>query len=394
MGVKEKRFTCNRDGLTIQGMQYFPADFEESAKYPAVIVSHGFTGNYTDMAEFCRKFAKMGYCSFCFSFCGGGKTADKDSVKSEGATTDMTISTEVEDLIAVKNYVKRQPFIDDEELILLGVSQGGFVSGLTAAKCGDEITKLIMIYPALCIPDHARRGCLGGAGYDPRNVPERIDCGVTVLGKAMHDDVVGMDPYLEISAYQGPVLILQGLEDDIVNYSYAIRAKENFRAGQCHLQLVRNMGHNLNEHQLESAFASIRRFLAGWEEILTIRVIITHQESVTEGDITKLNLFFTGYCDTGYFQGAILPEGCDAQEYHQGVQTKMRAEYTLVGIDDKGKRCSIHIVNQREGEDFKPVAETDSMSLAWLNHADLTAVLEGGDGGPTVRIFVNRKESF
>lgn len=98
--------------------------------------------------------------------------------------------------------MKGQSFIDEKQLILVGVSQGGFVSGLTAAKCGREITKLIMIYPALCIPDHARCGCLGGSSYNPLDVPERIDCGVTVLGKTFHDDVVGMDPYLELSAYQ------------------------------------------------------------------------------------------------------------------------------------------------------------------------------------------------
>ena len=389
MYIKEAPFTCKRDNLTIRGMQYFPADFEESANYPAVILCHGFTGNYTDMEDFCKKFAEMGYCSFCFSFCGGGKPADEDSVKSEGATTDMTISTEIEDLIAVKNYVKGQSFIDEKQLILVGASQGGFVSGLTAAKCGEEITKLIMIYPAFCIPDHARRGCLGGSSYNPLDVPERIDCRVTVLGRMFHDDVVGMDPYLELSAYQGPVLILQGLEDKVVNYSYAIRAKENFRVGQCHLQLIRNMGHDLDEQQFESAFASIRQFLAERKEILAIRVVITRQESMTDGDVQKLNLFFTGYCDTQYFQGAVLPEGCDVQEYCRGVQTKMRAEYTLVGIDGKGENCTVHIVNERNGEDFKPVVKTDSKALEWMNHVDLTAVLESGDGGPTVRIFAD-----
>ena len=392
MEIKEKPFTCSRGGLTIKGMQYFPADFEESGKYPAVIASHGFTGNYLHMADFCREFARMGYCAFSFSFCGGGSLTDDDCVKSEGETTDMTISTEVEDLITVKNFVKSHPYIDGRKLVLMGISQGGFVSGLTAAKCGEEISKLIMIYPAFCIPDHARRGCLGGGRYDPKDVPEKIDCGASVLGKVMHDDVVGMDPYLELSAYQGPVLLLQGLEDQVVNYSYAVCAKEHFREGQCHLQLIRNMGHDLNEQQFESAVASIRQFLANREEILSIRVVITHQESVTDGDVEKLNLFFTGYCDTEYFQGAVIPEGCDAQEYCRGVQTKMRAEYTLVGMDEQGRNCSIHIVNQREGEDFKPVVETDSLSLAWLNRADLTAVLEHGAGGPTVRIYADRNE--
>lgn len=55
MYIKEAPFTCKRNNLAIWGMQYFPADFEESTNYPAVILSHGFTGNYTDMADFCKK---------------------------------------------------------------------------------------------------------------------------------------------------------------------------------------------------------------------------------------------------------------------------------------------------------------------------------------------------
>lgn len=391
METKKQTFECVRDGLTIRGAQYLPDDYSENCKYPAVIVSHGFTGNYMSVADYCEEFAKMGYAAFCFSFCGGGMRGEDERFKSDGATTDMTIFTEIEDLITVKNYVQSLSYVDTDELILVGISQGGFVSGLTAAKCGNEIKKLIMIYPAICIPEHARRGCLGGSSYDPHNVPDIIDCGSTLLGKIFHETVVEMDPYLELAAYQGDVLLLQGLDDKVVNYSYAIRAKESYREGQCRLQLVRNLDHGFDVPQFESAFASIRQFLSDRKEILTIRVIITHSDTVTEGDISKVNIFFTGYCDTPYFQGCILPEGCDSQEYHLGVQTKMRAEYTLVGLDCIGQQCALHIVNQKDGQDWKPIVHTDSAALSWMNHADLTAVLEFSNGGPTVRIFAEKE---
>ena len=389
MNIKENHFTCKRDDLTIQGMEYLPVDFDENKKYPVIIVSHGFTGNYTTMAVYCREFARMGYVAFCFSFCGGGRLGEEETTKSEGNTTDMTITTEVADLCAIIELAKSKTYADAENIILLGESQGGFVSGLTAAKCGDAIKKLIMIYPALCIPDHARRGCLGGGNYNPQNVPKTIDCGASVLGKAFHEEVVDMDPYLELAAYKGPVLILQGLNDTIVNYSYAIKAKESYREGQCHLMLVRDLGHGFNEMQQESALAAIRQFLQEKEEILTIRVIITGQEYAKEGEVQKNTYFFTGYCETKYFQGTILSEGCDVQEYHPETGWKIRAEYTLVGLDCNGEKCSIHIINQRKGEDWKPVIKTDSAALKWLNGADLTAVLEGGSGGPTVRIFAH-----
>ena len=383
---KEKKFTCTRGGLTISGMQYLPTNFEDNKKYSAIIVSHGFTGNYLSTEQYCRDFAKMGYVSFGFNFCGGGRLDEEDNTKSEGATTDMTIFTEIEDLCAVKDYVKSQPFVNKKELILAGVSQGGFVSGLTAARCGEEISKLIMIFPALCIPDHARRGCLGGASYNPANVPEQINCENTVLGRVFHDGVVGMDPFLELEAYHGPVFILHGLEDKIVNYSYAVRAKESYEEGQCRLQLIRDMGHGMDEGQHKSTVASIQQFLKNRKEVLTIRIIITHEERSVEGECLTSNLYFVGYCETKFFQGIVLPGGCDVQEYCKGVQTKVRAEYTLEGIDKNGEKCFIHIVNQKE-EDWKPVIKTDSQALGWLNDAQLTAVLEDGDGGPTVRIF-------
>lgn len=388
INIIETPFFCESNGLRIRGMQYCLDNERKNLKHPAIIVSHGFTGNYTGTADYSREFAKMGYVSFSFSFCGGSRTDDDEKFKSEGESTKNTILTEVQDLIAVKDYVKGLPYIDESKIILAGISQGGLVSGLTAAKCKDEIEKLILICPALCIPDHARRGCLGGSQYDVNDVPEIINCPTIQLGKIFHDTVVDMDVNLELAPYKGPVLILHGLEDEIVNYSYAIGAKENYEKNQCYLQLIKEAGHSFNENQQESIIASIKQFLLERKEILTINVIITDVETIQDGDYRRTKIYFTGYCDTDYFHGAILPDGCDTQEYGLDEQIKIRAEYTLHGIDMENKKCSIHIVNQKDKDEWKPVIKTDSKNLEWLNSANLTAVLEHSKEGPTVRIFV------
>jgi Acetyl xylan esterase (AXE1). len=385
--VSETTLFCERNGLRIRGMQYFPCEEQKKEKYPAIIVSHGFTGNYTSTQDYCSAFARMGYVAFSFSFCGGSKINEDSDLKSEGECIETTIFTEVEDLIAVKDYVKGLKYVDETNLVLAGFSQGGLVSGLTAAKCKGEIKKLIMIYPALCIPDDARRGCLGGAQYDANHVPAIIDCKNTQLGKIFHDTVVSMDVFLELSKYKGPVLILQGLEDETVNYSYAIRAKENYEKGQCRLQLIRDAGHGLNEKQKKSAISSIRQFLLGRIELLTIRVIILNRESKLEGNNLQSKIYFTGYCDTEYFHGTILPGGCDTQDYSGKLRMNIRAEYTLQGIDMKGAKCNVHIINQMVNSEWKPTIETDSKNLIWINNADVTAVLEDTKQGPVVRIF-------
>jgi len=390
----EEMFTCERGGLVIRGKQFFPVDFSAERKFPIVIVSHGFMGNYTDMEGYCRNFAGIGYLAFCFSFCGGGQKGEPAAAKSDGESTDMTVLTEVADLQAVIRYAQSLPYADADQLVLAGYSQGGLVSGLTAARCGDAVKRLIMISPALCIPDHARRGCLGGASYDPQNVPEVMDCGGTVLGRALHEEVAGMEPFLELSAYRGKVMLIHGMADTVVHYSYAVRAQAEYQEGQCHLQLMRNQGHGYDESQRTSVFDSIRQFLADREEILTIQVFITRCEERGAGEQWKNDVYFTGYCDTKYFRGAITPEGCDAQEYCAETGVKMRAEYTLTGLDVCGESCSVHVVNQRAGTEWKPVVQTDSRALAWMNHADLTAVLEGGDKELKVRIFAVRRIVF
>ena len=383
----QENLSCKRDDLTIKGTITYPDGFDETGKYPCVIISHGFTGKFADVYGWCNDFAGIGYIAVCFGFCGGGSDFHKPEEISEGASTQMTISTEVKDLLTVFEHVTARSYIDKEKVILMGESQGGFVSGIAAARLGDKIARLIMVYPALCIPDHARRGILAGASYDVDTVPDTIKSVVTTLGSGIPEDVVGMDPYLEIEGYKGPVLIFQGMVDDVVNYSYAIRAKEAYAKDQAHLQLIEEMGHGMDPGKHESAFGSIRMFLADKKEVLTIHVIITEVKDIEgEGD-DRREVYFTGYCDTPVYSGAILPGACDTQRKQPDGSVSCCADYTLDGKDADGNRASIHIVNKNGGADWKPTIKTDSKALKWLEDKDLTAILEHSSKGPVVRIY-------
>lgn len=383
----KQKFTCKRENLTIKGVRYL-WQYEEGRKYPAIIASHGFTDNYTGMEAYCEALCREGYAAFCFSFCGGGSIGEASEVHSDGDSRDMNISSEVKDLFAVIEYVKSLDFIDGGRIVLMGASQGGFVSGLAAARYQEGIQKLVMLYPALCIPDHARKGCLGGASYDAENVPAEIDCRKTVLSKKFHDDVCGMDPFLEIAKYKGQVLIIHGSLDKVVEYSYSMRARDCYEKGQCALQIFKDMKHGSNEEQRASVIASIRQFLAGRKEVLTFQIVITHTEVTCQGNEKHSDIYFTGYCDSQHFRGTIIPEGIDHQVSENGVTKSVRAEYTFDGIDEDGERCSLQVVNQWGVRDWKPEITTDSRKLAWLNRADLTAVLEKSRRGLTVRVFV------
>ena len=222
----ESPFECKRGQLTIRGTHLRP----KGENLPIAIVSHGFMANRKSVKQYAHALAEMGYAVFFYDFCGGCVLGGK----SDGETTAMSVLTEVEDLQTVAAYAKSLDYTG-EEVLLMGASQGGFVSALTAARNPGLAAKLILLYPALCIPDDARAGKMMFAKFDPANVPERFRCGPMKLGKCYVEDVLALDPYTEISPYEGPVLIIHGTKDSIVNVEYAKKAQKAYANATIHI---------------------------------------------------------------------------------------------------------------------------------------------------------------
>ena len=246
----ETAFACKRDNLIIRGTQYRP----EGENLPVAIVSHGFMAWQDTVRQYARELARMGYCAYCFDFCGGSVMKKG---KSDGATTDMSVLTEVQDLEAVIHYAKGLPYTG-QELLLMGCSQGGFVSALVAARHPDLVHKLVLFYPALCIPDDARAGKMMLAKFDPKNIPERINCGPMKLGRCYPADVIGMDPYEQIKAYHGPVLIVHGTKDPIVKPDYSRQAQRSYPNAKLHM--IEGGSHGFSKEHDAIAIAHLKRF--------------------------------------------------------------------------------------------------------------------------------------
>ena len=238
--IYKEKFTTERSGLTIQGTQYG----EPIKQMPAVILSHGFMANSSMCKEYAKLLTEIGYLTFIYDFCGGCLIG-----KSSGKTTDMSVLTEKEDLVAVIRYVSALPYVDTDRISLLGCSQGGFVSAMVAADMPDKISSLALLYPALCIPDDARKGHMMFAKFDPANVPEKIWCGPMRLGAVYVKAVQDMDPYDAIRGYTGPVLYLQGTADNVVDIAYARRARQEYP--NCEYHEIEDGGHMFRgEHDL------------------------------------------------------------------------------------------------------------------------------------------------
>ncbi len=256
-----KKFEVMRSGKMIRGLQFKEAG-EQSEKLPAVIVCHGFMTDYRSVVHYAMKLAELGYAAFCFDFIGGGLESTSD-----GEMKDMTLLTEVEDLHAVIRHIAGLPYIDSENISLMGCSQGGFAAAIAAAQLsrgerddnggdniyGDDhsgnpitITKLILFYPGFSMPEAARSGRMIRFKFDPANIPETLQFADMILSGDYASCVIKMDPFEEIAGYKGKILLVHGDRDRIVNISYAEKTKELF-GDACEFHIIPGAGHIFNE---------------------------------------------------------------------------------------------------------------------------------------------------
>ena len=246
----ESTFECQRAALTIRGTEYRP----EGTNLPIAIVCHGFMAWQDTVRQYCKLLAEIGYCAYCFDFCGGSVL---NKGKSDGKTTEMSVLTEVQDLEAVIEYARGLPY-NSKEILLMGCSQGGFVSALTAAKHPGLVDKLVLFYPALCIPDDARAGKMMFAKFDPQNVPEIVNCGPMKLGRCYVKDVINLDPITEIKTYTGPVLIAHGTKERIVKLDYSRQAQQAYPNAKLHI--IEGGAHGFGKKHDAIAMEYLRNF--------------------------------------------------------------------------------------------------------------------------------------
>lgn len=257
----EESFACQREGLTIRGTVFRP---NETA-VPVAVVSHSFMAKQDSVRKYALEIANLGYATFTFDFCGGSLGDNQ----SDGETTSMSVLSEVRDLEAVMAFAKAQPYTDENRVMLVGCSQGGFVSALAAAQHPSEVGRLILFYPALCIPDDARSGQMMFARFDPADIPETVDCGPMKLGRCYVADVLNMDPFELIKPFRGRVLLLHGTGDTLVKADYSKQAYQAYLDScpegmepdqRARLYLIENGAHGFSEMHDMEALREVRLF--------------------------------------------------------------------------------------------------------------------------------------
>lgn len=238
---------AKRDDNQIYGVIYIPQNAGE--KMPTVIFSHGFGGTYQVGAGYAEALAKKGYVVYCFDFCGGSPGS-----KSDGSTLEMSIFTEQADLESVIHMIQQQSYVDKENIFLMGSSQGGAVSAITAAANKEKIQGAILLYPAFVLVDNTKEQFAS-----VEDIPDTYYLMWMTVGRAYAEKLLDYDIYEAISAYDKDVLLIHGDADSIVPLSYSQKAVEVYDSAR--LEILPGAGHGFHGSDAEQTIAWTLEYL-------------------------------------------------------------------------------------------------------------------------------------
>lgn len=231
--IKEYDFDSN--GKDIYARAFVP---DASGRVPLVIFSHGLGANVEHEEEVQKALAKAGIAVFSLEFAGGSSSA---APMSEGLTTEMSVLTQVQNLKDAIRIASGMEYADPQKIYLMGSSQGGLVTALTAEEV-TNIAGLFLFYPAFSLPDDIRSSF-------PKldEVPDTFNLLGTKIGKIYITDIYDMDPYANLDELTMPVHIYHGKDDNIVPLTASQKAMKRLKDAR--LTTLEDTGHSLTAEQ-------------------------------------------------------------------------------------------------------------------------------------------------
>jgi dienelactone hydrolase len=201
----QQAVTLDRGGMTMRGMFHRPDG--PIGKVPAVAIFHGFTGNKMEphfiFVKLSRALAEAGIASVRFDFLHSGE--------SDGDFEHMKLSGEVQDGLAVLDYLRARDDVDADRIGILGLSMGGVVASRVAAARPGQVKSLCLWAPAGSISrfaDDADQSQLEKQGF--------IDNYGFAVGGGFIEDLKSFEIYQGLEAFGGNPLIIHGDQDDVV----------------------------------------------------------------------------------------------------------------------------------------------------------------------------------
>ncbi len=220
---------------------------KRNAQRPIAIIAHGFNGTFDYGRNYFKTMESLGYDCYTFDFpCGSVRS------RSDNNTLNMSILDEVSDLKAIVAHFRKQ---GHRHIVLIGESQGGLVSALTAADLKEKVSQLVLVFPALCIPDNWRQRY-------PRleDIQDVTELWGVKMGRRFFEEIHDMRSLDLIGKYRGPVLIVQGDADRVVSMDDSRRAQQLYRPGT-RLHVIPGAGHGFKPHEFHEEMEQLQQFL-------------------------------------------------------------------------------------------------------------------------------------
>ena len=219
-------------------------------RLPVAIIAHGFGDTHDFARAYLDTLCSLGYRCYAFDFpCGSPKS------RSDSNTMNMSVCDEAGDIEAIVRHFRSRPDTDTAAIALIGESQGGLAAALAASALGDTVSRMVLTYPALCIPDN------WNAAYKTEaDIPDTTRVWGVPLGRRFFREVRSIDVYATIGRYRGPVLLLHGDRDDIVPIDYSRRAARTYADAELHT--IHGARHGFGGKTREEAVARVAAFLS------------------------------------------------------------------------------------------------------------------------------------
>ena len=219
--AKESKVVIPVDDQSVVGTLNVP---DNVAQPPVILMLHGFMGQKDELqiegtdegiyTRTARTLASQGIASLRIDFRGAGE--------SDGQWADTTFSRQIEDAQRALQWLKKQPQINPNKVGLLGWSQGGLVAShvanlnpdLDAVVLWSPVTHPYMTYGKLMGADLVLKAS-ASAAETPFTTTTPWGYETTLKGK-FFKEVLTMNPIGAIAHYPGPLLVIQGSQDDLV----------------------------------------------------------------------------------------------------------------------------------------------------------------------------------
>lgn len=214
----------------------------EKSKW-VIILSHGVTSNKVEevvLSALEKKLNEGGFSTLRFDYRAHGKS-------SGNSIEDFSISGELIDLETIIFFLKKEGF---EKIGLVGVSFGGGVGAEFAGRHPDVINKLCLVSPVID-SSLVMHGTSDWCKKYFSNYEAKLSSkGYIVAGssgfkfgpKAIKE-MLTYTPHISLTHYPGPVLLVHGTADEIVNLADVQKVLKTVSVPHLRVELIKDGDH-------------------------------------------------------------------------------------------------------------------------------------------------------